>query len=113
MADDADFSFYRDPSTYAEQTESILSRTRALDSNVRDNEHEVLAAFAGLRPSREGGARIERDTILINGTSVPLIHNYGAGGTGYQAGYGMALAAVQAAEGDLQSLKPSSRQSRL
>ena len=27
-----------------------------------------------------------------------MVHNYGAGGTGFQAGYGMALDAVRAAE---------------
>ena len=59
---------------------------------------EVLAAFSGLRPSREGGARVERENMNIDGQERTVIHNYGAGGTGFQAGYGMALDAVNIAE---------------
>lgn len=35
---------------------------------------------------------------MIDGNKRAVIHNYGAGGTGFQAGYGMALDAVDAAE---------------
>lgn len=107
-----------DGSTYLSETESILSRTAALSPDIAHGAPEVLAAFAGLRPSREGGARVGRDPvgILLRTTSaaaacgggagergagqndaitVPLVHNYGAGGTGFQAGYGMALDAVE------------------
>ena len=50
------------------------------------------------RGRREGGARVARDSIVVGGVSKPLVYNYGAGGTGFQAGYGMALDAVRAAE---------------
>lgn len=63
-----------------------------------------MAAFAGMRPSREGGARIERDEILVNGERRVIVHNYGAGGTGFQAGYGMALDAVKSIEDILSTL---------
>lgn len=46
---------------------------------------------AGLRPSREGGARVEAES-QAGGRLV--VHNYGAGGTGFQAGMGMAIDAV-------------------
>lgn len=114
-----------DGSTYLSETESILSRTAALSPDVAHGAPEVLAAFVGLRPSREGGARVGRDPVGIllrtattaaaagggagergaghgaddNKATVPLVHNYGAGGTGFQAGYGMALDAVQSVEG--------------
>lgn len=53
-----------------------------------------MAAFSGLRPSRDGGARVERsDVNVVNGPR-SIVHNYGAGGTGFQAGYGMAVDAV-------------------
>lgn len=65
----------------------------------------MLAVFAGLRPSREGGARIERDELLVGGKKRAVVHNYGAGGTGFQAGYGMALDAVDAATDVLRGLK--------
>jgi hypothetical protein len=57
-----------------------------------------------MRPSREGGARIERDEIPVNGERRVIVHNYGAGGTGFQAGYGMALDAVRSIEDILSSL---------
>lgn len=67
---------------------------------------EILGAFAGLRPSRKGGARVAKENILINGSErqCTIIHNYGAGGTGYQAGYGMAVDAVDIAVDVLKTL---------
>lgn len=41
---------------------------------------------------------MERETLSISGQKRTIIHNYGAGGTGFQAGYGMAVDAVKAAE---------------
>jgi hypothetical protein len=67
---------------------------------------EVLAAFAGLRPSREGGARVERTSMQLEGSrNGILVHNYGAGGTGFQAGLGMARDAIGTVE-DLLSTLP-------
>lgn len=84
-----------DPSTYGHETDSIVSRTKELrPQELRDGPCEILAVFAGARPSREGGARVERDSISVGGSKRVLVHNYGAGGTGFQAGYGMALDAV-------------------
>lgn len=60
--------------------------------------------FAGARPSREGGARIERESISVGGSERLLVHNYGAGGTGFQAGYGMALDAVACVDDVLREL---------
>lgn len=70
--------------TLKTETEDIVQRTTALfpeTANMR-----VLRVATGLRPYREGGVRIEKQTI----GSVVIIHNYGAGGYGYQAGLGMA-----------------------
>ncbi|KAH7145598.1 hypothetical protein B0J13DRAFT_666103 [Dactylonectria estremocensis] len=94
-----------DNSTYSDETQSILDRTKEMSSEVRKEKPEVLAAFAGLRPSREGGARIERDEISVAGQKRTIVHNYGAGGTGFQAGYGMALDAVQSVEDVLRELR--------
>jgi D-amino-acid oxidase len=66
---------------------------------------EVLSAFAGLRPSREGGARVERTSIQVDDSRTGIIvHNYGAGGTGFQAGLGMAQDAITTVEEVLSSL---------
>lgn len=75
---------------YHTETQSILKRTRELLPLLQDPEVEIMAIASGLRPSREGGARVEaerREKGLV-------VHNYGAGGTGFQAGMGMAADAV-------------------
>jgi D-amino-acid oxidase len=94
-----------DGATYAHETKSILERTKALSSEVCEAEPEVLAVFAGLRPSRDGGARVEREDLLIQGQKHVLVHNYGAGGTGFQAGYGMARDAVAAVDDILRNIR--------
>jgi len=75
-----------------------------LSKELQKKEPEVLAAFAGVRPSRHGGARIERDEIPVDGERRVIVHNYGAGETGFQAGYGMALDAVKSIEDILSAL---------
>ncbi|KAK2802241.1 hypothetical protein FQN50_007421 [Emmonsiellopsis sp. PD_5] len=61
----------------------------------KDIEHlDVIRHGVGLRPVREGGTRIEKERI--GGTWV--VHNYGAGGAGYQSSYGCAQAAVDLIE---------------
>lgn len=99
----------RDAATYSHETESIIARTTALCRDLREQPHEVLAAFAGMRPSREGGARVEREDVSIDGTRRALVHNYGAGGTGFQAGYGMATDAVGTVEDVLRELQAGPR----
>jgi D-amino-acid oxidase len=48
----------------------------------------------GLRPVREGGTRVEKERI----GATWVVHNYGAGGAGYQSSYGCAQAAVDLVE---------------
>ena len=52
---------------------------------------DIIRHGVGLRPVREGGARIEKQRI----NNVWVVHNYGHGGAGYQSSYGCAEAAVQ------------------
>ncbi|RPA79982.1 FAD dependent oxidoreductase, partial [Ascobolus immersus RN42] len=54
---------------------------------------KVVRHVVGLRPSRVGGPRIERE-LLDGDEKLKVIHSYGAGGFGYQASYGMAADAV-------------------
>lgn len=69
---------------------------------------EVLAAFAGLRPSREGGARVERTSVELDSQrSGIIVHNYGAGGTGFQAGLGMAQDAIDSVADVLSTMLPT------
>jgi D-amino-acid oxidase len=59
---------------------------------------DIIRHGVGLRPSREGGARIGKEKI--DGTWV--VHNYGHGGAGYQSSYGCSQAAVKFVEEALQ-----------
>ena len=52
---------------------------------------DVIRHNVGLRPFREGGARIEKERIQ----GVWVVHNYGHGGAGYQSSYGCAENVVQ------------------
>ena len=55
---------------------------------------DIIRHGVGLRPVREGGTRIEKERL----GRVWAIHNYGAGGAGYQSSYGCAQAAVNLVE---------------
>ncbi|PMD35686.1 putative D-amino acid oxidase [Hyaloscypha variabilis F] len=71
--------------------EDIKRRCCALAPELgRPEDLKVIQHGVGLRPSRKGGARVEREII----SDVVVIHNYGAGGAGYQASWGMAKNAV-------------------
>lgn len=82
-------------STFADESEDIIRRTTELMPELKGA--EIVRDAAGLRPSREGGVRIEREVDLQGRT---IIHDYGAGGAGYQSGYGMAKHAVSLMEWD-------------
>lgn len=57
----------------------------------RGIEHlDIVRHGVGLRPVREGGTRVESERI----DGVWVVHNYGAGGAGYQSSYGCAMKAV-------------------
>lgn len=70
--------------TFQDETEDILHRTSELFPATTGL--KILKVASGLRPYREGGVRIEKET---RGSTV-IVHNYGAGGYGYQSGWGMA-----------------------
>ncbi|KAJ5748325.1 uncharacterized protein N7511_010021 [Penicillium nucicola] len=97
--------------TFGYETESILSRTTAMLPELASSETQILTAFSGLRPSREGGARVAKELIQVDKTGRQgiLVHNYGAGGTGFQAGYGMAVEAVDIVTEELQALVTQAR----
>lgn len=63
---------------------------------------DVVRHGVGLRPLRDGGARIEKETI----EGVDVVHNYGHGGWGYQASYGCSENAVELVE---EALKPKAK----
>jgi hypothetical protein len=73
----------------------------------------MLVSFVGIHPPREGGIRVCREDVLIDGQRRILVHNHGAGGTGFQAGYGMALDSVATIEDLLRDIRNSSPRARL
>ncbi|PLB44206.1 putative D-amino acid oxidase [Aspergillus steynii IBT 23096] len=75
--------------------EGIKKRCCALAPELgKPKDLKVVYHAVGLRPSRKGGIRLEPE--MINGHLV--IHNYGAGGTGYQSSWGTAKHAVDLLE---------------
>ena len=64
----------------------------------RGFEHlDVVRHNVGLRPLREGGARLEKENI----DGFWTVHNYGHGGYGYQSSYGCSKEVVELVEGVL------------
>ncbi|TKX27666.1 D-amino-acid oxidase [Elsinoe australis] len=54
---------------------------------------DIIRHGVGLRPMREGGIRVEAETVKAkDGKTLTIIHNYGHGGYGYQTSYGCSQA---------------------
>lgn len=93
-------TFY-DQFTNTEEDKSLTQRIIAratkyapelLDPSYKNNstEIDIIRVGVGLRPFRESGVRVEQDP-----RHDWLIHNYGAGGGGYQGSYGFANKVVE------------------
>lgn len=83
------------PHTLISETQDIIDRTLRLCPELLHHKSiddlQLLRVVAAVRPSREGGARIEKE-ITPRGS---IFHNYGAGGLGYLNGLGMAKHCVE------------------
>lgn len=65
---------------------------------------QVVRHSVGLRPMRTGGIRVESEIIDgRGGKKVPVVHNYGHGGYGYQTSYGAAQAVARLVQDALMS----------
>ncbi|KAJ7138432.1 hypothetical protein C8R43DRAFT_1019067 [Mycena crocata] len=63
---------------------------------LRDiNDLDVIEECVGLRTTRKGGIRLETTKLDIGGRSIPIVHNYGHGGAGYQSSWGSAKSAIE------------------
>ncbi|PYI01497.1 FAD dependent oxidoreductase, partial [Aspergillus sclerotiicarbonarius CBS 121057] len=86
-------------------TESILSRAVTLcpelnSLDVANHGLDIRQVYIGRRPMRQGGLRLEREDLAFQDTSedgmsnvqksVPVIHCYGAGPSGYKLSWGIA-----------------------
>ena len=65
---------------------------------------EIISDWAGLRPYREP-LRIELEQVSLKGGSqrLPIVHNYGHGGSGLTLGWGTAGDAIALVKQALQS----------
>jgi len=82
--------------------ERIKQRACELEPELgRPEDLKVVSYNVGLRPSREGGSRVE----LEHRRGKLLVHNYGASGGGYQASWGMAGHAVDLLKKELAASK--------
>uniref|UniRef100_A0A3B5L347 D-aspartate oxidase n=1 Tax=Xiphophorus couchianus TaxID=32473 RepID=A0A3B5L347_9TELE len=72
-------------------TANIRERCGRLEPSLK--KAKVLAEWVGLRPSRRN-PRVERERVLLQGRSVPVVHNYGHGGWGVTIAWGTALDAL-------------------
>ncbi|GAW09542.1 d-amino-acid oxidase [Lentinula edodes] len=65
----------------------------------------IIEAGCGFRPARKGGLRLEVEWIVQSETGsapqIPLVHNYGHAGSGFQSSWGSATRAMSLLEGAL------------
>jgi len=103
------------PKARPETTIDILERGIALypelappsvrnerEPTVEDLKALIIEEGCGLRPARMGGIRLHSEWVADPGSEghmVPIIHNYGHGGYGFQTSWGSALAALTLLEG--------------
>lgn len=110
------------PTARPEITQDILTRALALCPELAPPEirairkptlddilPHVISENCGLRPARKGGIRLEVEWVdgatVKRETNVPLIHNYGHGGYGYQTSWGCADRVLELLNGALGSPK--------
>ncbi|KAF8271887.1 D-amino-acid oxidase [Lactarius quietus] len=103
------------PKARPETTIDILERGIALypelappsvrnerEPTIEDLKALIIEEGCGLRPARMGGIRLHSEWVADPGSEghmVPIIHNYGHGGYGFQNSWGSALAALTLLEG--------------
>lgn len=75
-------------------TEALLSRARKLfpDLMFPDGSFHIVRTNVGFRPAREGGSRVELQTLPASG--LKIVHAYGFGGMGYEISVGAAQHAI-------------------
>ncbi|KAF1732700.1 D-amino-acid oxidase [Beauveria bassiana] len=61
----------------------------------KSDDVSVIADVVGRRPTREGGMRIELERQPVSGRQAAVLHAYGAGGRGYEIGWGVANEVAQ------------------
>lgn len=78
-----------DPEPSREVRDALIKNFVATYPRIADESGSVrvLADVVGRRPTRRGGARIEREEVAPGRT---IVHAYGLGGRGYEMSWGVA-----------------------
>uniref|UniRef100_A0A674NSL4 D-aspartate oxidase n=1 Tax=Takifugu rubripes TaxID=31033 RepID=A0A674NSL4_TAKRU len=71
--------------------EDMLARCIRLEPSLC--KAKVLREWVGLRPGRKN-PRVERDLVQLQGRQVPVVHNYGHGGSGVGIAWGTSMDAL-------------------
>ena len=90
-----------------ETTAAILGRCRDWISGL--HQARVERVWVGLRPYREGGVRLETEHRLVSGRQVPVVHNYGHGGSGVTMFWGCATQAAELVTKELDRVQNRSK----
>jgi D-amino-acid oxidase len=77
-----------DEVTEVEAIDRIIEGNQCILPDLRRS--DIRRTYAGLRPFRDGGARIECESV----PGMPIVHNYGHGGAGVTLSWGSAREAV-------------------
>ncbi|KAJ6564490.1 FAD dependent oxidoreductase [Mycena capillaripes] len=70
----------------------LLPESKREARNIEDL--DMVEECVGLRPTRKGGVRLEVGILDVGDKTIPIVHNYGHGGAGYQSSWGSASFAV-------------------
>eukprot|EP00890_Picochlorum_soloecismus_P006657 jgi/Picsp_1/816/NSC_04305-R1_d-aspartate oxidase len=76
-----------DTESREEERREIFDQCKAIVPSLEGA--EVVSSWVGLRPGRIG-IRLEKEDIILNGHTLPCIHNYGHGGSGLTLAWGCA-----------------------
>ncbi len=89
-----------DPNPRNEDTKSLIERGKKLYPKLfyPDGSLDIQNVNVGFRPAREGGSRIEKEVVNVEGKK-KIVHAYGLGGMGFETSYGVAKHVQRLVEG--------------
>ena len=94
----------------SEIRQMLLEKAAEMHPDIlnEQGEFDVIADIVGRRPTRTGGMRIEIEkqarALCAAGKEAVVIHAYGAGGRGFEIGWGVAEEVSRLADTVLQAL---------
>lgn len=66
-------------------------RVEGREPSPEDLDSIIVRDVVGFRPTRRSGLRLERgNNIIVNELAIPVLHNYGHSGAGWQSSWGCA-----------------------